>query len=103
MPDESYSVSNIQNYFEYILKKHGENIYNPSVKIYVNKIENRARFSLELFKPETMTLIGSIENEITKDKNRENLSHLKITEIVLVHCNIVNKSLVHVCSRYTVW
>ena len=37
--DWSYSVPDIQDYFEYILKKHGENIDNPSVNIYVNKIE----------------------------------------------------------------
>ena len=39
LPDGSYSVSDIQDYFEYILKKHGENIDNPSVKIYVNRIK----------------------------------------------------------------
>ena len=39
LPDGSYSVPDIQDYFEYILKKHGENIDNPSVNIYVNKIE----------------------------------------------------------------
>ena len=44
LPDGSYSVSDIQDYFEYILKKHGENIDNQSVKIYVNKIENRITF-----------------------------------------------------------
>ena len=38
LPDGSYSVSNIQDYFEYILKKHGENTDKPSVQIYVNKI-----------------------------------------------------------------
>ena len=96
MPDGSYSVSNIQDYFEYILKKHGENIDKPSVKIYVNKIENRITFkikngySLELLTPETMKLLGSTENKITKDKNGENVPHLEITEVVLVHCNIVN-------------
>ena len=37
LPDGSYSVSNIQDYFEYILKKHGQNIDKPSVKIYVKK------------------------------------------------------------------
>ena len=44
--DGSYSVSDIQDYFEYILKEHGENNpYNsPSVQIYVNKIENRVTF-----------------------------------------------------------
>ena len=40
LPDGSYSVSDIQDYFEYILKKHGENIDNPSVKIYVNNIHS---------------------------------------------------------------
>ena len=39
LPNGSYSVSDIQDYFEYILKMHGENIDNPSVKIYVNKID----------------------------------------------------------------
>ena len=48
MPDGSYSVSNIQNYFEYILKKHGGNIDKPSVQIYVNKIENRLHLKLKM-------------------------------------------------------
>ena len=39
LPDGSYSVSDIQDYFEYILKKHGEDIDKPSVQIYVNKLE----------------------------------------------------------------
>ena len=96
LPDGSYSVSDIQDYFEYILKKHGEDIDKPSVQIYVNKIENRVTFkikngySLELLTPETMKLLGSTENKITKDKNGENVPHLEITEVALVHCNIVN-------------
>ena len=44
LPDGSYSVSDIHDYFEYILKKHGEDIDEPSVQIYVNKIENRITF-----------------------------------------------------------
>ena len=40
--------------------------------------------------PETMKLLGSTENKIAKDRNGENVSHLQITEVVLVHCNIVN-------------
>ena len=60
LPDGSYSVSNIQDYFEYIFKKHGENIDKPSELIYVNKIENRITFkikdgySLERLTSETM-------------------------------------------------
>ena len=86
----------IQDYFEYILEKHGEDIDEPSVQIYVNKIENRVTFkikngySLELLTPETMKLLGSTKNKITKDKNGENVPHLEITEVVLVHCDIVN-------------
>ena len=40
--------------------------------------------------PETIKLLGSTENKITKDKNGENVPHLEIAEVVLVHCNIVN-------------
>ena len=96
LPDGSYSVSSIQDYFEYISKKHGENIHKPSVQIYVNKIENRVtlkiknEYSLELFTSETLKLLGSIENKITIDKNSETVPHLEIREVVLVHCNIVN-------------
>ena len=91
-----YSVSNIQDYFEYILKKHGENTDKPSGQIYVNKIENTVTFkikngySLELSTLETMKLLGSSENKTTKDKDGENVPHLEITGVILVHCNIVN-------------
>ena len=47
LPDRQYSVSDSQDYFEYILKNHRENIENPSVKIYVNKIENRITFKIK--------------------------------------------------------
>ena len=96
LPDGSYSIPDIQDYFEYILKKHGEDIHKPLVQIHINKIENRVTFkikngySLELLSEETMKLLGTTENKITKDKNGENVPHLKITEVVLVYCNIVN-------------
>ena len=96
LPDRSYSISDIQDYFEYILKKHSESVDNPSIRIYVNKIENRITFKiksgyyLELLTPETMKLLGSAESKITKDKNGENVPHLEVVELVLVHCNLVN-------------
>ena len=96
LPDGSYSVSDIQDYFEYILKKHGENVDNPSVQIYANKIENRITFKIkdgyavELLTKETMKLLGNTEDKITKNKNGENVPDLEITEVVLIHCNIVN-------------
>ena len=96
LQDGSYSVSDIQDYFEHILKKHSESVDNPSIRIYVNKIKNRITFKikggyyLELLTPETMKLLGSAENEINKDKNGENVPHLEIVEVVLVHCNLAN-------------
>ena len=47
LPDGSYSVSDIQDYFQYILKKHGENTDKPSIQMYVNKIENRITFKIK--------------------------------------------------------
>ena len=43
-----------------------------------------------MFKPETMELLGSNKNNLTKDKDSENIPHLETTKAVLVHCNIVN-------------
>ena len=96
LPDGSYSVSDIQDYFEYILKKHSESVDNPSIRMYINRNENRITFKikngyyLELLTPETMKLLGNTEIKITKDKNGENVPHLEIVELVLVHCNLVN-------------
>ena len=104
MPDGSYSVSDIQDYFEYILKKHSESVDNPSIRMYINRTENRITFKikngyyLELLTPETMKLLGSTESKITKDKNGENVPHLEIVELVLVHCNLVN-NYYHLDSR----
>ena len=96
LPDGSYSASDIQDYFEHIFKKNNENIDNPWIKIYVNKIENRMTFKiktgyyLELLTSETMKLLGSFQNEIGNNKNDENILHLEITEVKLVLCNNVN-------------
>ena len=96
LPDGSYSVSDIQDYFEYILKKHSESVDNPSIRMYINRIENRITFKikngyyLELLTPKTMKLLGSTEIKITKNKNGEKVPHLEIVELVLGHCNLVN-------------
>ena len=96
LPDGSYSVSDIQDYFKYILKKDETFTDNPSVRIYVYKIENRIMFKIktgyyfELLTPETMKLLGSTESKITKDEKGENVPHLEITEVVSIHWNFVN-------------
>ena len=92
LPDGSYSISDTQEYFEYILKKHSESVDNSPIRIYANRIENRITFKiksgyyLELLTPETTKLLGSAESKITEDKNGEN----EVAELVLVHCNLVN-------------
>ena len=64
--------------------------------IYLNKIENRITFKiktgyyLELLTPETMKLLGSTKIKITKNENGENVPHLEISEVILIHCDIVN-------------
>ena len=96
LPDGSYSISDIQDYLEYILKKHSESVDDPSIEIFVSKNENRITFKikkgcyLELLAPETMKLLGSTESKITGEKNGENVPHLEIVELLLIHCNIVN-------------
>ena len=96
LTDGSHSVLDIQDYFEYTLKKHEIVTDNPSIRIYINKIENRITFKiktgyyLELLTSETMKLLGRTKIKITKDENGENVPRLEITEVVLIHCNIVN-------------
>ena len=76
--------SDIQDYFEYIWEKHGENIDDPSGQIYVNKIKNSTTFKIksgysrELLTTETMKLFGSTENKITKDKTVKMYQNLKL-------------------------
>ena len=84
LPDRSYSVSDIQDYFKYILKKLGGNTNKLSVQIYVNKIENSITFAIndgystERLTPETVKLLGSTENKISKNKNVKMCHILKV-------------------------
>ena len=98
LPNGSYSISDIQDSFEFIIKKHKTLTENPSIQIYPNKIKNRIVFKietgykLELLSPETMTLLGNTRKDVDKDKNGEDVPKLKSVEDVLVHCNLVNNS-----------
>ena len=79
LPDGSYSIEDIQDYFEFIIKKHGTLTKNPPVEIYPNKIKNRIVFKiktgykLELLSPETMKLLGSTKKDVDQDKNGEDV------------------------------
>ena len=98
MPDGSYSVSDIQDYFEYIIKKHETIPDNPPAQIYVNKIKNRIVFKkkigykLELLSKETMQLLGSSKKDIENNKDGEIVPKLETVEVVSVHCNLVNNN-----------
>ena len=73
LPDGSYSISDIQDYFEFIMKKHKTLTENPPLQIYPNKIKNRIAFKikssykLELLTPETMKLWASTKRDVDKD------------------------------------
>ena len=88
LPDGPYSVSDFQDYFKYIFKKHEAVTDNPSIMIYVNK----TGYYLELLTHETMTFFEGIKSKITKDENSENLLYLEITEVLLIHCSIVQNN-----------
>ena len=101
LPDGSYSISDIQDYFEFIIKKHETLTENPPIQIYPNKIKNRIVFKiktgykLELLTPETMKLLGSTKKDIDKDKDGEIVPKLESFEVVLVHCNLVKNDFQH--------
>ena len=98
LPDGSYNISEIQDYIEYIIKKHEAIGETVQILISANIINNRivfkikSRYKLELLSKETMKLLGSSKNIIDSDKNSENVPRLENVEVVLVHCNLVNNS-----------
>ena len=73
-------------------------IVNPSIRTYINKIENRVtfkiktRYYLELLTPETIKLLRSTKSKTTKDENGENVLYSEISEVALIHFNVVNSS-----------
>ena len=96
MFEKMYSVTDIQDYFEYIIQKHKTVADNPLISIYANNIENRiifrikTKYYLGLLTPETMKLFGS-----PKSQSVENMPHLEITEVVSFHANVVNNDYEH--------
>ena len=96
MPDGSYSISDIQDYFEFIIKKHGTLAENPPIQTYPNKIKNRIvskiKTGYKLESLETVKLLGSTKKDVDKNKDWEDVPKLESVEVVLVHCNLVNNS-----------
>ena len=98
LPDGSYNIREIQDYIEYIIKKHETIGENAPILIYANSVNNRIVFKiktgyqLELLSKETMTLLGRTKDIIDVDKNSENVPRLENVGVVLVHCDLVNNS-----------
>ena len=96
LPDDSYSMSDNQDYIEYIIKKHEALTTIPPVHVYINRINNELMFKmkngykLRLQTPETIKLCGSTKKIIDKTKNGEHIPSLEVVELVLVHCNLVD-------------
>ena len=101
LPDGSYSIADIQDYFEFIIKKHETLTENPPVPNYPNIVKNRIVFKiktgykLELLTLETMKLLGSTKNDVDAAKNSENIPKLESIEVVLVNCNLVKNGYQH--------
>ena len=98
LTDGSCNISEIQDYIEYIIKKHEIIGENAPILIHANTVNNRIVFKiksgykLELLSKETMKLLGSTKDIIDSDKNSENIPRLENVEVVLVHYNLVNNS-----------
>ena len=101
LPDGSYSISDIQDYFEFIIKKHKTLTENPPVQIYPNKTKNiivfkiKTGYKLELLTFETVKLLGTTKIDADKDKDGKNVPKLESVEVVLVHCNLVRNDYQH--------
>ena len=101
LPDGSYSIEDIQDYFEFIIKKHETLTENPPVQIHPNKIKNiivfnvKTGYKLELLPSETMKLLGTRNKGVDQSKDGEDVPKLEtvfVFEVALVHCKPVNNN-----------
>ena len=97
LPDGSYSVSDIQDYIEFIIKKHETLTTIPPIHVYVNRINSglvfkiKDGYNLELQTPETIKLFGNTKKkQIHMTKNGEKVPSNEIGTVVLVQCNLVD-------------
>ena len=101
LPDGSYSIADIQDYFEFIIKKHETLTENPSIQIYPNEIKTRIIFKiktgnkLELLTSKAIKLFGSKKKIVDKNKSGENVTKLESVEVLLVYCNLVKSYYQH--------
>ena len=96
--DGSYSIADIEDYFEFIIKKHEHLTENPPVQIYPNKIRNRiffkikTRYKVELLTSETMKLLGSTKKDVNKDKMEKMYQYqnlLKLFQFIAIQSKMI--------------
>ena len=98
LPGGCYSIEDIEDYFEFIIKKDETLTENPPIEIYTNKTKNMIiykktnKYKLELLSLEPMKLLGSTKKDVDQDKNGEYVPKLESVEVVLVHCNLVKNN-----------
>ena len=88
LPGGSNNIPAIQNYFEYVIKKHETIAKTSPILIYAGKITNRVIFKiktgykLELLSKETMKLLGSTSSSVNADKDSESVPRLENFEVI---------------------
>ena len=106
LPAGSYSITDIQDYFEFSIKKHENMTENLPVQVYPNKIKNRIVFKiktgyrLELLTPETRRLLGSTRKGVDQDKGSEKVPKLESAKVILVHCNLLSKAIINTQQKF---
>ena len=76
LPNGSYPISDIQDCFEYIIKKHRTIADNPPVQIYTNEIKSRIILKIKTgYKVEIMKLLVSRKKDVDQDKDGEDVSN----------------------------
>ena len=100
LPDSSYSVSDVQDYIEYIIKKHEALTTNRPLHVSINRVNDRLVFKikdrckLELQTPETMKLSDDTQTKQKTKKNYQVLKQLKQFQFSVIQQIInINKSL----------
>ena len=88
--DGSYSASDIHDNIKPIIKKHEALPTNPTIHVYINRVNNglvfkiKNEYKLEMQMPETMKLLGSTKKSIGKTKNGENVPNFEVVEVVSI-------------------
>ena len=90
LPGGSCSISDIQYYFEYIIKN--MKLQQIILLSKFTPIKSKTGYKLKLLSPETIKLLGGTKKDLDQDKDGDDVPKLESVEVVLVHCNLVNNN-----------